>query len=124
MIEKEKLQLIPKVENYIQYELEMLLKLPRTEKYSIGTEYKESMYNTLEKVMFVNKINTIQKLTEKAENKRKTILGINKIQNTNNLNKNIIGIYNTDNLEIETLINLNRIDGVKIDFGHENVEML
>ena len=39
--EKEnKLQLIPKIEKYIEYILQIILKLPRTEKFSIGNEYK------------------------------------------------------------------------------------
>lgn len=37
-----KLQLIPKTEKYIQYMLQIIFKLPRTEKFSIGTEYKQS----------------------------------------------------------------------------------
>ena len=43
-INNEQLQLIPKVQEYIQYMLETLIKLPRTEKFSIGTEYKKSVY--------------------------------------------------------------------------------
>ena len=38
------LSLIPKAEKYIQYIIEMIIKIPRTEKYSIGTEYKLSIY--------------------------------------------------------------------------------
>ena len=34
------LQLIPKSENYIQYMLEILFKIPRTEKFNIGNEFK------------------------------------------------------------------------------------
>lgn len=56
--EKEnKLLLIPKVEKYIEYIIAVILKLPRTEKFSIGTEYKTSMYQTLSNVMLLNKIN-------------------------------------------------------------------
>ena len=54
--DNKKLEIIPKTEKYIQYMLEILLKLPRTEKFSIGTEYKTSMYKTLEYVMVLNKI--------------------------------------------------------------------
>ena len=39
-----KLSLIPKTEKYIEYILNIIFKLPRTEKFSIGTEYKASMY--------------------------------------------------------------------------------
>ena len=51
-----KLEIIPKLEKYVQYMLEIILKLPRTEKFSIGNEYKTSMYKTLNYVMYLNKI--------------------------------------------------------------------
>ena len=41
------LKLIPKYEEYMQYMLEVILKLPRTEKFNIGNEYKKSMYETI-----------------------------------------------------------------------------
>ena len=54
--EKEnKLILIPKMELYIEYMLQICLKLPRTEKFSIGNEYKTSMYEMLKDVMFLTK---------------------------------------------------------------------
>ena len=41
------LTLIPKYEFYMEYMLEViLLHLPRTEKFSIGTEFKSVMYDT------------------------------------------------------------------------------
>lgn len=51
-----KLILIPKAENYIQYIIEILIKLPRVEKFSIGTEYKKSMYEMLKNIMLLSKI--------------------------------------------------------------------
>ena len=51
-----KLVLIPKSERYIEYMLEIMIKLPRTEKFSIGTEYKQSMYQMLNEIMLLNKI--------------------------------------------------------------------
>ena len=51
------LLLIPKVEKYIEYVIAMLIKLPRTEKFSIGNEYKTSMYQMLNNVMLLNKQN-------------------------------------------------------------------
>ena len=51
-----KLSLIPKTEKYIEYILSIIFKLPRTEKFSIGTEYKTSMYKMLNQIMYVNKI--------------------------------------------------------------------
>lgn len=60
MKEKEEKQnaliLIPKVEQYMEYILNMLIKIPRTEKYSIGTEYKSSMYEMMQNVLYLNKI--------------------------------------------------------------------
>ena len=55
--EKEnKLLLIPKAEKYIEYMLQVLIKLPRTEKFSIGNEYKKSMYKMLEEIMYITKV--------------------------------------------------------------------
>ena len=58
---EEKLKLIPKVEKYIEYVLGIIFKLPRTEKFSIGTEYKSSMYNMLSNIMLLNKISKERK---------------------------------------------------------------
>ena len=52
--QENKLSLIPKTEKYIEYMLDIMIKLPRTEKFSIGTEYKQSMYKMLEKIMWLN----------------------------------------------------------------------
>lgn len=58
-----RLMLIPKFELYMEYILEIvLLKLPRTEKYSIGTEYKNIMYNTYKNIMYLNKAEDKKKL--------------------------------------------------------------
>ena len=39
---KNKLVIIPKIEKYIEYMLTILIKLPRTEKFNIGTEIKQA----------------------------------------------------------------------------------
>lgn len=55
--EKQELLLIPKYLNYMEYMLEIvLIRLPRTEKYSIGTEYKTIMYKTFEDIMYIEKV--------------------------------------------------------------------
>lgn len=55
--------LIPKYEKYMEYMLEIvLIQLPRTEKYSIGTEYKSLMYDTLRNILYVDKIEASGKL--------------------------------------------------------------
>jgi hypothetical protein len=59
---KQELTLIPKSEKYIQYMLDVMIKLPKTEKYSIGTEYKSSMYQMLENIMYISKIDTYERL--------------------------------------------------------------
>lgn len=61
-INSEQLKLIPKIEEYIQYMLEILLKLPRVEKFNIGNEYKKSMYKILEYTLYINKIQEIERL--------------------------------------------------------------
>ncbi len=59
---KNELTLIPKSERYIQYMLDVIIKLPRTEKFSIGTEYKSSMYKMLRYILYVNKIEMEERL--------------------------------------------------------------
>ena len=61
-MEEKELILIPKVEKYIQYMLEVMLKLPRTEKFSIGNEYKISMYDVLKQVIYIQKIEASKRL--------------------------------------------------------------
>ena len=64
--EKEnRLKLIPKAENYCTYIINVIIKLPRTEKFSIGTEYKKSVYQMINYIMYLNKI--------KNTNKEKTL---------------------------------------------------
>ena len=55
--EKEtRLTLIPKSEQYIEYMLQVIFKLPRVEKFSIGNEYKSGMYQLMRDIMMVTKI--------------------------------------------------------------------
>ena len=56
MADENKLKLIPKAEMYVEYIINMIIKLPRTEKFSIGTEYKLSLYKMLEEIMYLNKM--------------------------------------------------------------------
>ncbi len=57
MYEKNELTLIPKYEKYMEYMLEIILiKLPRTEKFSIGNEYKTIMYQAFENIMYIDKL--------------------------------------------------------------------
>ena len=71
-LEKKKLILIPKIEDYIEYMLNVIIKLPRVEKFSIGNEYKTSMYSMLENSLYTAKIN-------RKENIKETLKLLNKI---------------------------------------------
>ena len=70
--QENKLALIPKSEKYIEYMLDVMIKLPRTEKFSIGTEYKQSMYKMLSRVMILNK-------TKNLNNEKEIISTLNEI---------------------------------------------
>lgn len=61
-MEKNQLIIIPKIEKYIEYMLTILLKLPRTEKFSIGTEIKTSMYEILKNVLLASKFDRKKRL--------------------------------------------------------------
>ena len=62
VINSEQLKLIPKLQEYIQYMLEIILKLPRIEKFNIGNEYKNSMYQMLEDILYISKIQEKERL--------------------------------------------------------------
>jgi len=57
-----KLVIIVKIEKYIEYMLNILIKLPRTEKFSIGNEVKSSMYDMLKNILFTIKISKEKRL--------------------------------------------------------------
>lgn len=42
--------------------IEVIMKLPRTEKYSIGTEYKTAMYKMLENLLLLSKVREEEKI--------------------------------------------------------------
>lgn len=50
------LTLIPKAEDYIKYMLNVIMKLPRTEKFNIGTQYKDIMYEMMENIIYLSKM--------------------------------------------------------------------
>ena len=55
--------IIVKIEKYIEYMLTILLKLPRTEKFSIGTEVKTSMYEMMKNILLASKIDKDKRLS-------------------------------------------------------------
>ena len=69
--EENKLLLIPKSEKYAEYIIDLIIKLSRTEKFSIGNEYKSSLYKMQEKIMYINKMS--------KEDKSKVIITLNEI---------------------------------------------
>ena len=100
---EEKLLLIPKVEKYIEYVIGIIIKLPRTEKFSIGTEYKTSMYQMISNVMILNKIN---------KNEIKEIIGI--------LN-NIDASLNTQRIYLRIMKKERWIDEKKFNIAMEQI---
>lgn len=54
--------LIPKYERYMEYMLEVMVKLPKTEKFNIGNEFKSIMYRVLENILYVDKIEKEKRL--------------------------------------------------------------
>ena len=56
------LVIIRKIEKYIEYMITILIKLPRTEKFSIGTEIKTSMYEIFKNILFATKIEEDKRL--------------------------------------------------------------
>lgn len=61
-VKENKLQLIPKAEKYIEYILQIIIKMPRTEKFNIGNEYKISMYEMIRNIMYISKLDKLQVL--------------------------------------------------------------
>ena len=55
-VKENELKLIPKMQDYIKYMIATIMKLPRVEKFSIGTEYKSSMYKMLNHILYIIKI--------------------------------------------------------------------
>ena len=47
--------LIPKTEDYVKYVFQILIKIPRIEKFNIGSEIKKSALQMLEYAHFINK---------------------------------------------------------------------
>ena len=100
---KNKLILIPKTEKYMEYMLQVILKLPRTEKFSIGTEYKSSMYQLLSNVMVLNKV---------EKNRKKEILDV--------LN-NIDALLSTQRIYLRIMKNNRWIDEKKFKVAIEQI---
>lgn len=62
MNEKQELILIPKYQKYMEYMLQVIMKLPRTEKFNIGNEFKMIMYKMLENILYISKLEISKRL--------------------------------------------------------------
>lgn len=62
MAKDNELKLIPFYEDYMLYMIQALIYLPRTEKFSIGTDFKQVMYSCLEDIMYINKLEDSKRL--------------------------------------------------------------
>lgn len=62
MNEKNELIIIPKYEKYMEYMLQVITKMPRTEKFNIGNEFKCVMYKMLENILYINKLEMAKRL--------------------------------------------------------------
>lgn len=60
--EKNILKIIPLYELYMEYMIQLIIKLPRTEKFSIGTEFKNLMYETFRNIMYIEKVESKNRL--------------------------------------------------------------
>ena len=56
MAKDNELKLIPFYEDYMLYMIQALIYLPRTEKFSIGTDFKQVMYSCLEDIIANRKV--------------------------------------------------------------------
>lgn len=56
------LKLIPYYEEYMFYMIQLITHLPRTEKFSIGTDFKQVMYTCLEDILYINKLEVSKRL--------------------------------------------------------------
>ncbi len=117
--EDNRLQLIPKIEKYIEYMLLVMNKLPRTEKFSIGTEYKQSMYKMMRDTMYIVKL----------EDKRKCLELVNKIDAELNTQRIYLRIMQKErwidtkkfNVAMELIYEIGKIIGGLLKYYAKNI---
>lgn len=56
------LTLIPKCEIYLEYMINVLNKLPRIEKFNIGNNFKNAMYEMLANIVYLSKVDNRYRL--------------------------------------------------------------
>lgn len=59
---RNELKLIPLYEDYMMYMIKLLHQLPRVEKFNLGTEYKNIMYETYRNIVYISKIEDRNKM--------------------------------------------------------------
>lgn len=100
----EGLKLIPKYMSYMEYMIDVLIHLPRTEKFNLGNEYKKVMYETFEYIMYLDKL----------ENKNK-LYYLNKIDAGINIQRaylRIMAKYNWISIEKFNIIIINHLSEI------------
>lgn len=106
--------LIPKTEEYVKYVFQILIKIPRIEKFNIGSEIKTSALQMLEYAHFINK------------DRKDAYTYLNKIDALISYNRSMIRILNDEksisSKNYETAINklaeLGRIIGGLLKANH------
>ena len=76
--------LIPKLEDYVRYTFQILVKIPRVEKFNIGSELKTSSLKMLENAHFLNK------------NRKNGYTYLNNIDALISYNKSVLRILNEE----------------------------
>lgn len=56
------LQFIPKYERYVEYEIEVYIKLPKIAKFNIGNRYIDNILKTLENIYLLQKVDTKKRI--------------------------------------------------------------
>lgn len=120
-LESKQLTLIPKIEDYIEYVLNVITKLPRTEKFSIGNEYKKSMYEILENSLYMAKVNN-------SEDKKEILKTLNYIDSKLTCQRIYLRIMkkqkwideNTFNISINKIYEIGKIVGGLIKYYAKN----
>lgn len=55
-MDKEGLKLIPKYMEYTKYMFKVLDKIPRIDKFNLGSNFRDSMFKTIEAIMHIGKV--------------------------------------------------------------------
>ena len=123
--QENKLALIPKSEKYIEYMLDTMIKLPRTEKFSIGTEYKQSMYKMINRIMLLNKIKFLNDRNEYIKDTLKILNNIDAELNTQRIYLRIMKKYKWIDekkfrISIELIYEIGKILGGLIKYYAKN----